>query len=317
MKDLLWSFLKFIIYILSICIIILIINFVINQNIIITNCLINHYKIPKNFNNHNIVQLTDIHSIRSIKQKDKIIDKVKESNPNTIVITGDLIDAEYYKEQNNKYKAKEIDFPEQLTVDFVKELTNIANVYWIYGNHEMMLLDDPENNVFKVALEEMGVVLLNNEVHEISIEDETIRLVGVQDPATLYKDEKYAKVGENNKDKVKQILDDLFYGEENQSKMSEEKFTILLSHRPEYFKLYQEYPIDLVLSGHTHGGIAKIPGAGGLYAHPQGWFPTYSSGVYKSDVLQMMVGAGIGYSKIPIRIFNPPEIVSIKLNSAE
>ena len=313
MKELLGGLFKIIICILSFCIIILVINYFINQNIVITKCNITHYKIPEKFDEYKILQLTDIHSIRSTKQKDKIITKVKEANPNAIFITGDLIDSEYYTNENNKYNAKEIEFPDQLTVNFVKELTEMTTVYWIYGNHEMMLLDDPENNVFKIALEEMGVILLNNKIQDITIDSQSIRLVGVQDPATLYKDEKYATVGENNQDKVKQILDDLFYGEENKSKMEGEKYTILLSHRPEYFKLYSEYQIDLALTGHTHGGIVKIPEVGGLYAHPQGWFPAYSSGAYQTENFQMLVGAGLGYSKIPIRIFNPPEIIEINL----
>ena len=223
-----------------------------------------------------------------------------------------MIDAEYYASENSKYQSGEIDFPDKLTADFVKELTSIASVYMVYGNHEMMLLDDPENNVFKVALEESGVKILNNKIDTITIGESSIKLVGVQDPATLYKDKKYASVGENNQDKVKQILDDLFLNEDSETN-NEEKYTILLSHRPEYFKLYKQYAMDLALTGHTHGGIVSLPEVGGLYAHPQGWFPEYVTGVYKTDNFQMIVGNGIGYSKVPIRIFNPPEIVTITL----
>lgn len=313
MKSFLWGILKVMIFIISFCIMILLINFFINKNITVTNYYIEHYKISEDFKDYKILQLTDIHSIRNEEQSEKIINTVKNQNPNSIFITGDLIDAEYYAEQNNQYQAKEIEFPDKLTIDFVKKLTEIATVYMVYGNHEMMLLDDPENNVFKVALEELGVHILNNKRDTITLGEGNIKLVGVQDPATLYKDKKYASVGENNKDKTKQILDDLFYNleSENSEQSNEKQYTILLSHRPEYFDLYKQYEIDLALTGHTHGGIVAIPEIGGLYAHPQGWFPEYVTGVYKTDNFQMIVGNGIGYSKIPIRIFNPPEIISI------
>ena len=312
MKDLLKSLFKFIIYIVSVCVMILLINVVVNQNIVITTCRSSHYKITEKFNGYKILQLTDIHSIRNTKYKDKLINKVKELKPDSIFITGDLIDSEYYQKENEKFKAKEVELPDKLTIDFVEELTKIASVYMVYGNHEMMLLDDPENNVFKVALENLGVNIINNKVQDITIDGESIRLIGIQDPATLYKDKEYADVGENNQDKVKQILDDIFYSGKNS--VADEKYTILLSHRPEYFKLYTQYPIDIALTGHTHGGIVSIPGVGGLYAHPQGWFPAYSRGVYKAENFQMLVGVGLGYSKIPLRIFNPPEIVELILN---
>lgn len=288
-----------------------IINLLINQNVYITKYKVSSNKIPNEFDEYKIVQLTDVHSIRDIKQKYKLINKIKKLNPDIIMVTGDLIDSPYYSEENSKYIKKEVEIPDRLTIEFMEELTDIAEVYFVYGNHEMMLLDDPQNNVFKVALENLGVNILNNKIDYITINDEKIRLVGVQDPATLYKDKKYAYVGKNNADKVKQILDDLLV--ENKE---EDLYNIVLSHRPEYFELYSNYNIDLLLSGHTHGGVIVLPFVGGLYAHPQGWLPKYTSGIYEKDTFKMIIGRGIGYSGIQIRIFNPPEIIEITLKSS-
>ena len=192
----------------------------------------------------------------------------------------------------------------------MEELVKISDTYYIYGNHEMMLLDDPENNKFKIDLEKIGVKILNNKTQELEKDGEKINLVGVQDPATLYKDEKYSYIRGTNKDKVEVILNDLFLEipEENKN-----NFTVLLSHRPEYFELYDKYNIDLALTGHTHGGIVKLPVINGIYAHPQGWLPKYSYGIYKTNNFSMIISGGIGYSKLPIRIFNPPEICTITL----
>ena len=285
-------------------------NIILNKNIFVRKYKVKSSKITDKLDGYKIVQITDVHSVRNEIEFEKIINKIKKQEPDLICVTGDLIDAEYYLSQNNLYENKKINQIEELTVKFMKELKEIADIHYIYGNHEMMLLDDPENNKFKKDLEELGVEILNNKIEVLEIDGERINLIGIQDPATLYKDEKYAYIKGNNKNKVQAILNDLFLEipEENRN-----KFTILLSHRPEYFELYDKYNIDLALTGHTHGGIVKLPIINGIYAHPQGWFPEYSYGIYKTNDFSMIISGGIGYSKLPIRIFNPPEICTITL----
>ncbi len=294
--------------ILIVFVIIIVINIILNKFIFVKEYKIESKTLPENFKNYKIVQITDVHSIRSKVQMEKIMNKVKAQNPNLICVTGDLIDAGFYSEQNDLYNTKEISKIENLTVEFMENLANCADTYYIYGNHEMMLLDDPENNKFKVDLENIGIKILNNKIDVLNINGERINLIGVQDPATLYKDEKYSKIKGSNKEKVEIILNNLFL-----ELPKENDFTILLSHRPEYFDLYSKYNIDLALTGHTHGGIAKLPVINGIYAHPQGWFPEYSYGIYKTNDLSMIISGGIGYSQLPIRIFNPPEINVILL----
>lgn len=284
----------------------ILINQILNEQIFISRYQINSKEIPQKFDDYRIIQITDVHSIRKEEHKEKILNKLKKENPDIIFVTGDLVDSEYYSTENIKYQNKEIDFPDRLTLEFMEELVDISDVYFVYGNHEMILLDDPENNIFKKKLEDIGVKILNNKKDIITIDEQKIRLLGIQDPAALYKDKKYAYI-DSNKEKVKTILDNLTYNQENE-------YTILLSHRPEYFELYNEYNINLAFTGHTHGGIIRLPIIGGLYAHPQGWFPKYDGGFFNKDNFNMIVGRGIGYSKVQIRIFNPPEIVLVTLN---
>ncbi|MBR3614249.1 MAG: metallophosphoesterase [Clostridia bacterium] len=285
-------------------------NIIINKNIFVREYIIQSKKITEKFNNYKILQITDVHSIRNEIELEKIINKIKNQNPNIICVTGDLIDAEYYCSQNDLYNNKEIKQIEELTIKFMKELKKIADTYYIYGNHEMMLLDDPENNKFKKDLEKIGIEILNNKTQILESDGEKINLIGVQDPATLYKHEKYAYIEGNNKNKVEVVLNDLFLEISEEDKNN---FTILLSHRPEYFELYDKYSIDLALTGHTHGGIAKLPIIKGIYAHPQGWLPKYSYGRYETSDFSMIISGGVGYSKLPIRIFNPPEICVVTL----
>lgn len=285
-------------------IVVLLINGIVNKGIYISYIDTKHNNIPESLVGYRILQITDVHSIRSTEQLEQYVKKIEEENPNVIFITGDLIDAEYYVSENDRYNNKEVGLPDIFTIDFCKELTEIAKVYYVYGNHEMMLLDDPENNVFKTKLESLGVTILNNKEEIITLGKESFRLIGLQDPATLYKDKKYAFIGESNKERMDSILHDLFLAKD------ENLFTICLSHRPEYFDLYQKYPIDVVFTGHAHGGIARLPFIGGVYAHAQGWFPKYSEGLHiDNDRLNMICGRGIGNSTINFRFMNPPEIV--------
>ena len=258
--------------------------------------------IPAEFDGLRIVQLTDIHSVRTKEQGDLIYTKTVEQNPDIICITGDLVDSRYYAKHGVE--------GEKLTLDLVYKLSRFAPVYFIYGNHEMILLDDPQNNAFKVALEEMGVQIINNDVHRLELTEggQSIYIAGIQDPATLYKDYKYAFI-DTNGDRIEAMLDAVTVG------IRDDDFFLLLSHRPEYFEMYDQYSIDLCLTGHAHGGQFRFPFIGGLYAPGQGLFPKYTAGMYETNDMEMYVGTGIGNSVIPFRLFNPPEILTIILEA--
>lgn len=302
---------KILVIILIIILLIIGINIILNNCIVTTRYTIQNNKINNDLSGYKIVQISDVHSIRNENKKEKIIEKVKKEKPNIIFVTGDLIDTDYYSEQNSMYQQEKITQIEKLTLDFMKELVNIADVYFIYGNHELVLLDDPVNNEFVVPLNEMGITILNNKLDTIQINNTSINLVGVQDPSTLYKDKKYAYIGNNNKEKTKAILDDLIT---NNDEFNNDNFTILLAHRPEFFDLYSNYDIDIAFTGHTHGGLIRLPIIRGAYSRAEGIFPDYSVGRYNKENFTMIINSGIGYSEIPIRIFNPPEIVVTTLS---
>ena len=172
----------------------------------------------------------------------------------------------------------------------------------------MILLDDPQRNAFKVALEEAGVNIINNEVIELLGENESDRIyiAGIQDPSTLYKDLRFVHYGTNG-ERMEAMLDMVMEG------INKEDFFVLLSHRPEYLELYDQYEIDICLSGHAHGGQFRIPFVGVVYAPGQGFLPEYTVGVYETKDLALYVGTGIGNSVIPVRVFNSPEILTIVL----
>lgn len=271
-----------------------------NQNIVMRTYTCQSLDIPESFSGYRIVQLTDIHSVRDAKQGELIYQRVVSAEPDVICITGDLVDSAYY----GKYGVE----GEKYTLWLLEELLKIAPVYMVYGNHEMVLLDNPEKNDFKTAIEEMGVEIINNKIFKIYAPngEDYIRIAGIQDPATLYKNFRYAHI-KTNGERMEAMLDTVTVDVAN------EEFVLLLSHRPEYIEMYDQYPLDLCLTGHAHGGQFRIPFVGGIYAPGQGFFPKYTSGLYATEDLEMYVGTGIGNSTVPFRIFNPPEIITIVL----
>ena len=255
----------------------------------------------------NIVQLSDVHFINSERQAERLLKLVAEGEPDMIALTGDLIDTPKYTDQVSKNAENGTDTPiGQETIDFCKALAEIAPTYLIYGNHEMSLLDDPEKNEFMLALKAAGVQIINNETRLLEFGEYQINLLGVQDPSTLYKNAVYAHKELDHKGKVKVILDDLY------REIDAENYTLVLCHRPEYFQLYAEYDMDLLLAGHAHGGQFRLPFLKeGLVAPGQGFFPDYTAGEYESGDFTMIVSRGIGNSIVPVRIFNTPEVVKI------
>jgi predicted MPP superfamily phosphohydrolase len=96
----------------------------------------------------------------------------------------------------------------------------------------------------------------------------------------------------------------------------ETDFNILLSHRPELFSVYREMQLDLVFSGHAHGGQIRLPFIGGLIAPNQGFFPQFTQGVHTDHTTAMVVSRGLGNSVFPLRVFNRPELVVVTLKQA-
>lgn len=264
---------------------IFLIIFIVFQNNSIQNTSIKYENkmIPKVFNGYKILHISDLHN-KSFGKKQKILlEKIEAESPDIIVITGDLID-------RRKYDLK----PAEILVE---SAIKIAPVYYVSGNHEAW---SGKYKSIKEMLTRLGVDVLDNRKIDISINNEKITLLGVSDPnfltSTYFDDTNILNMEEN--------LDDL---------SNTSNFQILLSHRPELFKLYNEKNIDLIFSGHAHGGQFRLPFIGGVIAPNQGFFPKYTSGVYKMNQSTLIVSRGLGNSIIPIRLFNRPELVVVTL----
>lgn len=266
-----------------------------NISITTTKYKIKSDKIPKSFDDFKIVQLSDIHNECYGDKLTKLIKNIKKENPDIIVITGDLVDAQ-------KYNTKQ-------TLNFLDNIKDLAPVYFIYGNHDIAINGDSYYDRLVEDIEERGINILNIKTESIKRGNESINILGIQDPSTLYYVEGFEEVLDNES-KIKFMIEDVLDKRENK-----ETFNLVLSHRPEYIDIYKDYNLDLVLTGHAHGGQFRIPFVGGIYAPGQGFFPKYTAGLHKENETNMIISRGLGNSRFPIRVFNTPEIISITLKS--
>ena len=254
-----------------------------NKNLKITKYVLKENGVPKSFSGYKIAQVSDLHNMEIGDKNERLIESIKEVSPDIIVLTGDLVDS-----KRTNY---------QVAIDFLEKIKGIAPCYYVYGNHESRL-DDLE--ILTNGLNSAGVKILNDEKIKIEKDGSFITLVGITDPSF---EVDYKSDGEEKS--IKNTLDGF--------DLKREEFTILLSHRPEYFDLYKKYEIDLVLSGHTHGGQFVLPFIGGLYVPNQGFFPEFDYGKFSESGTKMIISRGIGRSTFPLRFNNNPELVVVEL----
>ena len=257
-----------------------------NTALMVSTISISSSHIPAAFSGFRIAQISDLHNVAFGKNNAELLKLLSESRPDIIVITGDLIDVNHTDVG--------------IALCFAQESVKIAPTYYVTGNHEATC---SQYGDLKAGLEEAGVIVLEDEAISLERGGETIALLGLADPDFMVKGDMFGEVPAMVSTKLKNLIGD------------ESGYTILLSHRPELFETYVDGGIDLVFSGHVHGGQFRLPFIGGLVAPKQGLFPKYDAGLYTGGGTSMVVSRGIGNSIIPFRFNNRPEIVLVELNA--
>lgn len=256
-----------------------------DNNTIATDYLtIRRPSLPSEFNQYKILQISDLHNKKFGENQDYLLSKIKKTSPDLIVITGDLIDCD----------RTNIELAMKLVLGIVK----LAPVYYVPGNHEACSGD---YDSLKAKLISAGVIVLDNEKVTLNKKNQSISLIGLSDPSFNF----VYSSDDNEENDIKNILSSLVVGNND--------FTILLSHRPELLDIYSAFSIDIVFSGHAHGGQFRIPFLGGLYAPGQGFLPKLTSGINIVNNTVEVISRGLGNSVMPIRIFNRPELVVVTL----
>lgn len=228
----------------------------------------------------NVVQISDFHSL---EKYDEVIYITKQDVPDVIVLTGDIL-------TNTK--------TEKSTLKFIKELIDIAPVYYVNGNN-----DNP-GGIYKKFKEEMikiGVTVLENEYVDIKINDQEIRIIGTLDNS-------YATILSDNKKNADEITETLT------ALVDDSKYNLVLSHRPQYFDEFVNSGADLVLTGHTHGGMIRVPIINkGSVLPDQKLFGEYDYGLYEKDGTTMIINSGTTTKNYVPRLYNPKEVVKVTI----
>ena len=240
--------------------------------------------LPEEFDGFRIVHLSDNHGHEYGEDNAQLLTMVAEQSPDLIVITGDLLDQE----------SQIVMVPA-----LAKGLSAIAPTYYVTGNHEWSLGSDVVREL-KSLLKDNGVAVLSNQYEVLERDGASLVLAGVDDP-NGYADQK--------------TPEELF------AEIEAERpgvFTILLAHRNDAIEQYAAAGYDLVLSGHAHGGIIRLPFTDGLLSPGRTFFPTWTSGIYTVENSTLFVSRGLGNNTTPIngfRLFNRPELAVLELKN--
>lgn len=281
---------KIIVLIIFILILLVVITSAVDNNRFITS----EYSVssPKVERNCRIAFLSDLHGNMHGKDNVKLIQAVKNSDPDIIVMGGDMITS----------RAGEVDKGKMQIPISLAEAFGDRLVFYGMGNHEfrMYLYREDFGNSFdelKKELESRGVHFLRND--RSVLDDMNIEIQGLEIERKFYR--RGRKITMESSDLRKLI-----------PQRDEKRYRILLAHNPEFFEAYS-HEADLVLSGHFHGGIVRLPLIGGLVSARLSLFPKYDGGIYELNGSKMIVSRGLGSHTIPLRVFNPCELCIIDI----
>ena len=250
-----------------------------NLRVVTTEYELAYATLPKSFDGFTVVQLSDVHGALFGRDNARLLKKVRAAAPDLIAVTGDLADAD----------------TDLSRVDaLLAGLRDIAPVYYVSGNHEW---SDGVLTQLTEILEARGARYLRNEYEVLERGGEALVLAGVEDPN--------GRADQPKPDELAKTLREERPGD----------FVLLLGHRNYWVKKYPALPVDLILCGHAHGGIIRLPFAGGLLGQGRVWFPDYDAGLYESGSYRMLVSRGIGNSVAIPRFLNNPELVTVTLRA--
>lgn len=234
------------------------------------------------------VRLAVVTDFHSSDNADDVVAMVTFCAPDAVLMVGDMFDDDIANR------------PTERTLSLMRQLSAQYPCYYVSGNHEAWT---GEMDALYQQTEEAGVTVLRMSSGVLTVRGQRIALCGIPDPYEMV-----FSGAPDTEEQLRQALEDVDSAD----------FTVLLAHRPELLAKYAQFPLDLVLSGHAHGGQVRIPGVlNGLYAPNQGWFPKLAGGAYTQDGTTLIVSRGLAVRTRLPRIFNRPEVVLVRCVPAE
>ena len=256
---------------------------------------VSDYNIKSNQINNsiNVVIISDLHDNQLGENNEDLINQINSLSPDIILVVGDVLNQD---SKNSK-----------IVTSLMKQLCKNHKVFYSLGNTGIDYIESGTSDLLK-ELEDIGVTVLDNEYKDVTVNENTIRIGGMYS---------YAFGLNDNNDVDKDTMEEGVYDFLNDFQ-STNNYKIMMAHRPDSFifgNASEVWDIDLVVSGHNHGGQVVLPFVGGLYGGDQGWFPEYDKGFFDLNKIKVLItsGLGSGKQKLP-RFNNPPEIVNLHLS---
>lgn len=244
-----------------------------------------------------IIFLSDLHNQSFGKNNKKLIEQIEQERPDYVLVGGDMLVG----------KRGELDHNAKNAWELLQGIVNIFPVFYVNGNHETRMKYDIKKygiqyQEYEKKIKQLGIRILNDD--NILVEEKGIQISGIELGEQYYK-KRGAKWLE-----VSDIEDKL-------GRTDRKFFQILLAHKPEYFSVYTQWGADLILSGHNHGGIVRLPFFGGIISTQYRILPKYDGGLYTKENKRMIVSRGLGGHTIKVRFLNLPDLVIIHLHKIE
>jgi len=249
-------------------------------------------ELPATLDGLRIIHLSDLHSKWFGPDQHNLVAMIEKQKPHAVVITGDEVDV----------RSKD----EQPVLTLIRRISPIAPVLHVAGNHETQL---PDREGYLERVRQAGAQVLESDSVIVPLKGGEVVFVGLADRGQRLVRQEALEV------EAKKAFAGVKPG----------SFVVLLAHRPELFPHYALLPVNLIFSGHAHGGQIRLPWIGGLYAPGQGLFPRFDSGVYRNKAAGndaagpapepgpmsgpiMIISRGLGNSVFPQRLFNRPDV---------
>lgn len=278
-----------VILILAVCVI----SWIENRKLTITSYPVVSARIPESFDGCRIVVLADLHNAVFGERNERLLQAIRQQKPDYIILAGDML--------VGKQGASTA-----VPAELLQELSKLAPVYYGMGNHEMRISRKPEEygSMWEDYKNSLGtsVIWLADKSVMLTRGKEQIALYGLDLDPIYYKRFKKHPMEEAY---LKQKLGTSYAN----------RYEILIAHNPNYFPEYAAWGADLVLSGHIHGGMIRLPGLGGCLSPMFHIFPKYDRGRYQEGNSVMLLSGGLGNHTFKFRVHNLPELLVVTLQT--
>ena len=247
-------------------------------NIQLTEYELSFAALPKEFDGFKIALISDLHGQSFGKENERLVTKLKQARPDLIAITCDTVT-----------KREDIEALE----DMLDGIFALAPTYYVNGNHEW---GGKWTERVETMMAEHNISCLSNEFEAFELDGAQIIICGVED-----------RNGHADMIKPPALAEKL-------RETYPEDFVLWLQHRNDTLIYYPQLPVELVLSGHAHGGIIRLPFTDGLLGTQHNFFPTHTAGFYEKSGSALFVSRGLGNVGITFRLFNRPEVAILTLH---